>query len=126
MKRTSRRRETVFDRVSFFQRRQEEREPVASFVSDVYALAKYCNFGALHDDWSEIYNVLVPGIRNKRLSEQLHLDGDLTLDKAVTCIRQSETFHQQQVFLCGEDTRQFPIDEVKTSRRPGKNTLDTG
>ena len=40
----------VFDRASFFQRRQEEGEPIASFVNDIYALAKYCNFGALHDE----------------------------------------------------------------------------
>ena len=52
------------------------------------------------------------------------MDGaDLNLEKAVTCIRQSETIHHQQVFLCGEDTRQFPIDMMKTSRRPGKSTF---
>ena len=41
-------RNIVFDRISFFQRRHEEGEPVASFVNDVYALAKHCNFGALY------------------------------------------------------------------------------
>ena len=40
----------------------------------------------------------------------------------VTIIQQSETVHQQWVFLCGDDTiRQFPIDVVKTSKRPGKS-----
>ena len=38
----------------------------------------------------------------------------------VHCIQQSKMFHQKQVFLNGNDTRQFPIDAVKTSRRPGK------
>ena len=90
-------RNIVFDRISFFQRRQEEGEPVASFVNDVYALAKHCNFGALHDEM--VRDILVAGIRDKRLSERLQLDGDLTLEKAVTSIRQSETVHQQQVFF---------------------------
>ena len=43
-------RNIVFDRASSFQKRQEEGEPAASFVNDVYALVKYCNFGVLHDE----------------------------------------------------------------------------
>ena len=53
-----------FDRVRFFQRRQEEGKPVASSVDDVYELAKYCNVGALHDE--PIRDILVAGICNKR------------------------------------------------------------
>ena len=53
-------------------------------------------------------------------------DADLTLEKAVTCIRQLEMVHQLQAFPYGEDTRQFPIDAMKTSRRLGKSTSDTG
>ena len=75
----------VIDQISFFQRRQEEGESVASFVSDVYALAKYCNFGALHDEM--VSDILVASICDKRSSKQLQLDGDLTLEKAVTCIQ---------------------------------------
>ena len=41
-------RNIVIDQERSFQRRQEDREPVASYVNDVYDLAKYCNFGALH------------------------------------------------------------------------------
>ena len=113
-------RNIVFDRLSFFQSRQEEGEPVASFVNDVYALAKHCNFGALHDEM--IRDILAAGTRDEKLSQRLQLDGDLTPEKAVTCIRQSETIHQQQVFLRGDNTRQFPIDAVKTLTRLGKNT----
>ena len=54
----------VFDRVRFFQTRQEEGEPVASFVDNVYALAKYCNFGALNDELIE--DILVVDIRDKK------------------------------------------------------------
>ena len=81
--------------------------------------------GALHDEL--IRDILVAGIRDKRLSERLQMDGsDLTLEKALTCIRQSEMVHQQQVILRGDETRQFPVDAVKTSKRPGKSTSNTG
>ena len=73
-------RKIVFNQVKFFQRRQEEGEPVASLVDDVYALAKYCNSGALHDEL--IRGLLVAGICNERLLERLQMDGaDLTLKK---------------------------------------------
>ena len=58
-----------FDQISFFQRRQEKREPVASFMNDLYALAKHCNFGVLHDELVIDTCILVASIHNKRLSE---------------------------------------------------------
>ena len=62
-------RNIIFDQVWFFQRRQEEGDPVAHFVDDVYALPKYCNFGAPHDEL--IRDILVTGIHDKRLLERL-------------------------------------------------------
>ena len=60
-------RKIVFDPVRFYQKRQKEGEPVASFVNDVYALAKYCEFGDLHDEL--IRDILVVGICDKRSSK---------------------------------------------------------
>lgn len=39
------------------------------------------------------------GLRDKKLSEQLQIDPDLTLEKAVTKIRQSEQVKKQQDML---------------------------
>ena len=116
----------VYERCRFNLRCQEEGESAASFISDVYALAEHCGYGDLRDEL--IRDRLVVGIRDRRLSERLQLDADLTLDKAVTIIWQLETVHQQQVFLRGDndETRQIPIDAVKTSKRPGKSMSDTG
>ena len=91
------RRNIVYERCRFNQRCQEEGETAASFISDVYALAEYCGYGNLRDEL--IRDRLVVGIHDRRLSERLQLDADLTLEKAVTIIRQSETVHQQQIFL---------------------------
>ena len=62
-----------------------------------------------------IRDTLVVGIGDAGLSERLQLDSDLTLQKAFTSIRQSETVHQQQSLLREEEARQFPIDAVETS-----------
>ena len=93
------RRNIVYGRCRFNLRRQEEGESAASFISNVYALADHCDYGDLSDEL--IRDRLVVGIRDSRLSERLQSDADFTLDKAVTIIQQSETVHQQQVFLCG-------------------------
>ena len=107
MNRFVKKRSKVFDQIGFFQRRQEGGESVAFFVSDVYALDKHCYFGALH--YEVVRDILVASVRYKRLSERLQLDGDLTLEKAVTCIWQSEMVHQQQAFLHGDNTRKFQL-----------------
>ena len=54
-----------------------------------------------------------------RLSKQLQLDADLTLDKAIKIIRQLKTVHRQHDFLrcVNNETKQIPIDVVKMSGR---------
>ena len=117
--------ETVYKRCRFNLRCQEEGESAPLFITDVYALAEHCDYGDLRDEL--IWDRLVVGVRDSKLPERLQLDADLdlTLDNAVTIIWQLETVHWQQVFLHGDDTRQIPIDVVKTLRRPVKSMSDT-
>ena len=42
---------------------------------------------------------IVVGIRNSSLSEKLQLDAGLTLDRAITQVRQAEVIEQQQPLL---------------------------
>ena len=51
--------------------------------------------GSCMMNWSE----MVVSIRDKRLLERLQLDGDLTLEKAVTCIWQSVRFTSNKFFF---------------------------
>ena len=76
------RRNIIFERAKFNLRRQEEGEPVDTFITALYSLAEHCGFGALHDEL--IRDRIVVGIRDAGLSEKLQLDPDLTLDKAVS------------------------------------------
>ena len=65
-------RNIVFERVRFFQKRQEKGEPVVSFVDDVYALAKYCNFGALHDEIKSQHTKFETLYSNWQFLQMLH------------------------------------------------------
>ncbi len=88
------RRNVIFERAKFNMRKQEESEPVDAFITDLYMLAKHYSYGNLHDEM--VRDCLVVGLRNTKLSEKLQLDADLTLDKAVTEVRQAETVKKQQ------------------------------
>ena len=71
-----------------------EAETVDNFITDLYNLAEYCEYGALRDGM--IRHRLVVGLRDLNLSEKLQLDADLTFEKAVNASRQSETVRKQQ------------------------------
>ena len=68
----------IYERAEFNMRSQKEEEPVDSFITDLYALAEFCNFGNLRDEL--IRDKLIVGILDKQLSEKLQLDVDLTLE----------------------------------------------
>ncbi|KAK7925007.1 hypothetical protein WMY93_007317 [Mugilogobius chulae] len=50
-------------------------------ASSLHCLAEHCGYGPLHDEM--VRDRLVVGLRDKRLSEQLQMDPELTLDRAV-------------------------------------------
>ena len=42
-------RNVIFERAKFNQRRQEEGKPVDDFVTSLYCLSEHCRYGDLHD-----------------------------------------------------------------------------
>ena len=78
-------RNIIFERVKFNVRVQNEGELVENFT-DLHCLAKHCEFSALKDQL--IRDRIVVGLRNKKLSEKLQLDPNLTLEKATAQARQ--------------------------------------
>ena len=91
------RRNVIFERAKFNMRKQEDGECVDSFITALYELAEHCNYGALREEM--IRNRLVVGITDSKLSENLQLDSELTLEKAITQAHQKETVKQQQPLL---------------------------
>ena len=92
-------RNVIYERAKFNLRKQEDGEPVDNFVTSLYSLVQYCNFGD-HDEM--IRDRLVVGLRDANLSEKLHLDSELTLEKAIAIARQSESVKLQQATVRGE------------------------
>ena len=92
-------RNIIFERAKFNSRSQRAGESVDSFITDLYGLARYCNFGALKEEL--IRDRIVVGLQNRELSEKLQLDPNLTLEKATNLARQRETVKQQQNILDG-------------------------
>ena len=82
-------RNVIFQRAKFNLKSQQDGEAEDNFITDLYCLAEYCEFGSLREDL--IRDRIVVGIKDKKLSEQLQLDSKLTLEKAITKTRQSET-----------------------------------
>ncbi len=94
-------RNIIFERARFNKRNQEPGESVESFITAVHSLAELCDFGALQEDL--IRDQIIVGIRDAKLSKSLQLDADLTLEKAITKVRQSAVVKKQQPILRGAE-----------------------
>ena len=82
-----------------------------SFITDLYGLERYCNFGTLKEKL--IRDHIVVGLRNCDLSEKFQLDSKLTLKKAMNLARQSETVKQQQrILVRGFQSKSAEVDSI--------------
>ncbi|XP_034038462.1 golgin subfamily A member 3 [Thalassophryne amazonica] len=110
----------IFERAQFNSRRQHEGESAESFITALHKLAENCGFGVLKDEL--IRDRVVVGIRDKRLSEQLQMDSELTLAKAIQKVRQSESVKKQQLILhsSSAEGKTLNMDNIRTSMKRGK------
>ncbi len=119
------RKNVIFERAKFNRRKQEEGETVDKFIMDLYRLAEHCGYGALYSEM--IRDRIVVGLCNSALSEKLQMDPELTLDKAVTLARQTESIKQQQTLLRSdfqESRSEKPVGYVeKHPKQPYKPRL---
>ncbi|XP_072769851.1 uncharacterized protein [Nerophis lumbriciformis] len=103
----------IFERAQFNVRKQEPGESADSFITSIHKLAEHCNFGVLREEL--IRDRIVVGIRNIALSEKLQIDADLTLQKAVSQVKQSEVVKQQQAVMRGESPQ---AEELRSDNGP--------
>ena len=90
-------RNVIYERVKFNQRKQHEGESVDTFITALHNLAEHCRYGELQEEM--IRDRIVVGLLDTALSEKLQLDPDLTLEKAMTSARQREMVRKQQPVL---------------------------
>eukprot|EP00731_Ephydatia_muelleri_P013230 Em0007g540a len=118
-------RNVIYERAKFNLRKQEDGEPVDDFVTSLYSLAQYCNFGDLHDEMTR--DRLVVGLRDANLSEKLQLDSELTLEKAIAMARQSESVKLQQATVRGEQKIvNVELEAVSVKQRLSKLQTQSG
>ncbi|XP_025999271.1 uncharacterized protein K02A2.6-like [Astatotilapia calliptera] len=114
------RRNIIFERAKFNQRQQETGESVDNFHTALHCLAEHCGYGTLHDEM--VRDRFVVGLKDKRLSEQLQMDPELTLEKALNRARQSELVKKQQEMLSTNfkmDITNSQLNRVHAKRQEG-------
>ena len=84
------------------------------FITALCALVEHCGYGVLRDEM--IQDRLVIGICDAKLAEQLQIDPELTVEKAMSNVRLSEAVKQQQTVVRGQiQQSRFP-SEAKIER----------
>lgn len=68
---------------------EKPRQSVEPLIIAVYGLAEHSQFGALRDELIRYRTVV--GLLDRKFSERLQLDAELTLAKAIQCAWQNET-----------------------------------
>ncbi|UYV78865.1 hypothetical protein LAZ67_17000043 [Cordylochernes scorpioides] len=109
-------RNVIYERAKFNRRSQGETEPVEEFITNLYVLAETCSYGILKEEM--IRDRLVVGVKNFNLSEKLQLESELTLEKAIQIVRQSESVKNQQKEI-RQDTENRNVDVI--DRKGGRN-----
>ncbi len=105
------RRNVIYERVQFNRRRQNAGEKANDFITALFKLADTCDYGTLKDEL--IRDRLVVGISDSRLCETLQKDADLTLEKAIATVRQSEQVREQQESLRADSHAGSEVHAIK-------------
>lgn len=115
----------IFERCMFNNKKQEEGESAETFIREVWKLAEHCEY---KDKEEMIRDRLVVGIRDKKLSEELRNDSELTLDKAQSKIKSREQMKKEQAVLIKQDgepsTSTNNVDAI--NRKPRYHKKATG
>ncbi|UYV80871.1 K02A2.6-like [Cordylochernes scorpioides] len=109
-------RNVIYERAKFNRRSQGDSEPVEEFITNLYVLAENCNYGILKEEM--IRDRLVVGVKNFNLSEKLQLESELTLEKAIQIVRQSESVKNQQKEI-RQNTENRNVDAI--DKKGGRN-----
>lgn len=113
------RRNVTFERARFNRRSQKEGETAEQYITELYTLIEFCEYGDLKEEM--LRDRLVVGIRDVGLSDKLQTDPDLTLERAKRMIRQKEAAREHRREL-HEDKKEAPLGSVVANRRFSNRT----
>ena len=108
-------RNVVYERFVFNSCKQEQREPIDSFLSRLRKLASTCAYGPLRDEM--IRDRIVVGVTDNHIRSRLLREALLTLQKALDICRSSEqaAIHLQQMESVEVDTAHYVM-----AKKPAK------
>ena len=96
-------RNIIPEQAKFNSRSQRAGESVDSFITDLYGLARYCNFGTLNEEL--IRDRIDVGFQNPELSEKTSARSKIC-DRVLQCvIKYHVPFFFSLCFLFGQDNR---------------------
>ncbi|UYV63592.1 K02A2.6-like, partial [Cordylochernes scorpioides] len=87
-------RNVVYERALFGLRSQRPEETIEEFVTVLHRISEHCEYANLREEL--IRDRLVLGVKDRKLSEKLMLNENLTLAKAVEIARQWEAVMREQ------------------------------
>ena len=93
----------IYESYKFFQRSQEDGEPVTDYIAAVRAQAGRCNFNALKNRL--IRDRIVCGIRDKGLQRSFLEDSKLTLEKCVEKCKAAEQAKKHTAEITADPNR---------------------
>lgn len=111
---------TVYERFMFYQRKQKDGEPFDTFLMDIKRLAKTCEFAEKEREM--LRDQIVMGIYDKKVQLKLLETSDLNYEKAVEKGRQGETTKEQ---IDTMNSRPAEINEIRnSSNTQNRNTTN--
>ena len=87
------------------EKKQAPSETANDFITALFKLSETCEYGKLRNQL--IRDRLVVWITDAKLSEELQMDKDLTLAKAITAIKQAEQLRGQQDVLRNSEEQEY-------------------
>lgn len=114
-------RNVIYERARFHQRKQEPGETVEAFVTALHRLVAHCGYGALKEEL--VRDRLVVGLQDGKLSETLQTDPELTLEKALQKARQKEAVRRQQAVVRQENpAEELSVDALRKTSSKGRSS----
>ncbi len=114
------RRNVIYERARFNKRDQKTGESSEAYITELYKLIESCEYGLMKDEL--LRDRLVVGILDKKLSEQLQMDAELTIEKAKKVIRQREAVREQSTDLLGKSDQSAHIEVVRERHSHSKRS----
>lgn len=111
------RKNTVFERSVYFRLAQKPDQKIDTFILELKRQAALCEFASVERE-NLIRDMLVIGIRDDKLREELLRDAELNLDKAIQACKTRERTQNEASIMASQNSTVVSVDRVQQNQRP--------